>query len=108
MDFFFMHRIAYLEKDAQLFVTVLISFLEMTKFHRKLLFVLKSILSIFKFRYRHIFCKIKLKGKMQYRKRTKKLYLARDTIPLNVLHAIDVEYGQGAAATFYGLLSVKV
>src|SRR4051794_26720623 len=96
MDFFFMHRISFMEKDAQLFVTVLASFLEMTKFHRKILFVLKSILKIFRSRYNHIRCKIKLKGKMQYRRRTKKIFLARDTIPLNVFYNIQVEYAQGA------------
>jgi hypothetical protein len=109
-DFFFMHRIAYVERDAQLFATILVSFFEMTRFHRNLLFLLKSVLHIFKQRYDYIFSKIKLKGRMQNRKRTKKIYLLRDSIPLNRLYRenTEIEYGQGTAVTFVGALSIKV
>lgn len=105
-DFVFMQRIAYLEMDAQLFTKMIVNLFEMTKFHRRLIFLLKSIIKILGRFYKHIHCKIKLKGKMQYKRRTKKTYLFKHSFPVNQLKSI-IEYGCGAANTPFGVLSIK-
>jgi len=102
-----MQKIAYLEMDAQLFAKLVINLFEMTRFHGKLIKLLKKMMkTIVKF-YRHIHCKIKLQGKMQYKKRTKTVYLFKGySIPVNQLDSI-VEFGCGPANTKFGVLGIK-
>ena len=79
----------------------------MTKFHRRLIFLLKSVFQTLSRFYLHIICKIKMKGKMQYKKRTKTIYIFKESvIPLNKLF-ITVEYGKGPANTPFGILGIK-
>ena len=93
--------------DAQLFAKIIINMFEMTKFHRRLIYLLKSVFETLSRFYRHIHCKIKMKGKMQYKKRTKTIYIFKQVvIPLNRLF-INVEYGKGPANTPFGVLGIK-
>lgn len=106
-DFSYLNKIAYLEMDAQLFAKIIINMFEMTKFHRRLIYLLKSVFETLSRFYRHIHCKIKMKGKMQYKKRTKTIYIFKQVvIPLNRLF-INVEYGKGPANTPFGVLGIK-
>ena len=106
-DFSYLNKIAYLEMDAQLFAKIIINMFEMTKFHRRLIYLLKSVFETLSKFYKHIHCKIKMKGKMQYKKRTKTIYIFKQVvIPLNRLF-INVEYGKGPANTPFGVLGIK-
>ena len=106
-DFSYLNKIAYLEMDAQLFAKIIINMFEMTKFHTRLIYLLKSVFKTLSMYYRYIDCKVKIKGKMQYKRRTKTVYIFKKTvIPLNILD-IRVEYGKGPANTPFGVIGIK-
>jgi ribosomal protein S3 len=93
--------------DAQLFAKIIVNMFEMTKFHRRLIYLLKSVFGTLRRFYKHIDCKVKMKGKMQYKKRTKTIYIFKEVvIPLNRLF-ITVEYGKAPANTPFGVLGIK-
>ncbi len=106
-DFLYIQRISYLEMNAQLFCVLIVKLFEITKFHRRLIFLLKAVINTAEKYYKHIICKIKLKGKMQYRKRTKTLYLSNKQLPLSTLDSV-IEYGKAPAITPFGIVGIKL
>ena len=105
-DFIHLHRISYLQMDASLFVKIIKNLFEMTKFHKRLIYLLKSLIITLSLYYLHIHCKVKLKGKMQYKKRTKTVILFKQSMPLNQLNKI-IEYSKNYAITPFGVLGIK-
>jgi ribosomal protein S3 len=93
--------------NAQLFCVLIVKLFEITKFHRRLIFLLKAVINTAEKYYKHIICKIKLKGKMQYRKRTKTLYLSNKQLPLSTLDSV-IEYGKAPAITPFGIVGIKL
>jgi hypothetical protein len=92
--------------DASLFVKIVKNLFEMTKFHKRLIYLLKSLIITLSLYYLHIHCKVKLKGKMQYKKRTKTVILFKQSMPLNQLNKI-IEYSKNYAITPFGVLGIK-
>jgi len=69
--------------------------------------LLKSVFYTLRKFYINIICKVRLKGKMQYKKRTQISYIFKEAvIPLNKLFIL-VEYGKGSAVTPFGILGIK-
>ena len=105
-DFVHLHRIAYLQMDACLFVKIIKNLFEMTKFHKRLIYLLKSLIITLSLYYLHINCKVQLKGKMQYKRRTKTIILFKQSMPLNQLNKI-IEYSKNHAITPFGIIGIK-
>ena len=64
---------------------------EMTKFHKRLIYLLKSLIITLSLYYLHIHCKVKLKGKMQYKKRTKTVILFKQSILTNTTNEVEIK-----------------
>lgn len=106
-DFSYLNKIAYIEMDAQLFAKIIINMFEMTKFHRRLIYLLKDVFYTLRKFYKYLICKVKMKGKMQYRRRTKTVYIFKESvIPFNRLFIL-VDFGKGPANTPFGVLGIK-
>ena len=105
-DFVHLHRISYLQMDSFLFSKIIKNLFEMTKFHKRLIHLLKSLIITLSLFYLHINCKVKLKGKMQYKRRTKTVILFKQSMPLNQLNKI-IEYSKNYAITPFGVLGIK-
>jgi len=106
-DFSYLNKVAFLEGDAQLFAKIIINMFEMTKFHRRLINLLKSVFKTLNFFYTHLDFKVRMRGKMQFRRRTRTVFIFQKVvIPLNVLY-ISTEYGKGYANTPFGVIGIK-